>query len=343
MKLSSKWVLSVFAVALGVALGLTAGAGDAQQKNQLTATKAAAAPSLDGAMDATWQGAVPMTVKVMGGRGLQNGSTEVSVRAVYTADTVYFLMQYKDETNSVRREPWQKQADGSWQKLADPNNKGGDNNLYYEDKWAMIWNISSPAFEQRGCFSACHTGEGKAFGNKYTPNPGDRLDMWHMKGVRTGTVDQVDDQYVDNTRYDKDKAAEAGRKSDPNTGGGYTNNVSDDKKAPKFALPGNKPVPPYWIMSKEKEPFDDSKYKAGDEVPGIIVAPYTGDRGDISAKIVYKDGVRTSVFWRKLVTNSEYDVQFSDLKKEYAFGVAVFDNAQVRHAYSPGVLKMKFE
>ena len=53
--------------------------------------------------------------------------------------------------------------------------------------------------------------------------------------------------------------------------------------------------------------------------------------------------MRTIVFWRKLVTGSEYDVQFSDLKKEYAFGVAVFDNAQVRHAYSPGVLKMKFE
>jgi hypothetical protein len=333
----------VFAVALWVALGLTVGAGDAQQKTQLTAKKVAAAPSLDGATDASWQGAVPMTVKVVGGRGLQNGSTEVSVRAVYTADTVYFLMQYKDETNSIRREPWQKQADGSWQKLVDPNNKGGDNNLYYEDKWAMIWSISSPAFEQRGCFSACHTGEGKAFGNKYTANPGERLDMWHMKGVRTGTVDQVDDQYVDNTRYDKDKAAEAGRKSDPNTGGGYTNNVSDDKKAPKFARPGNKPVPPYWILAGEKEPFDDSKYKAGDEVPGIIVAPFTGDRGDISAKIVYKDGVRTSVFWRKLVTGSEYDVQFSDLKKEHAFGMAVFDNAQVRHAFTPGVLKLLFE
>jgi hypothetical protein len=25
------------------------------------------------------------------------------------------------------------------------------------------------------------------------------------------------------------------------------------------------------------------------------------------------------------------------MKKQYAFGVAVFDNAQVRHAYSPGV------
>ena len=42
-------------------------------------------------------------------------------------------------------------------------------------------------------------------------------------------------------------------------------------------------------------------------------------------------------------SRSEYDVQFSDLKKQYAFGVAVFDNAQVRHAYTPGVLKMVFE
>jgi hypothetical protein len=56
-----------------------------------------------------------------------------------------------------------------------------------------------------------------------------------------------------------------------------------------------------------------------------------------------RDGVRTRVFWRKLVTGSEYDVQFNDLKKEYAFGVAVFDNAQVRHAYTPGVLRLKFE
>src|SRR5512143_1359804 len=107
---------------------------------------------------------------------------------------------------------------------------------------------------------------------------------------------------------------------------GTRTTLSDDKKTPKVALPGNKPAPPYWILAGEKEPFDDSKYKAGDEVPAIIVGPFTGDRGDISAKIVYKDGVRTSVFWRKLATGSEYDVQFSDLKNEYAFGVAVFDN-----------------
>ena len=57
-------------------------------------------------------------------------------------------------------------------------------------------------------------------------------------------------------------------------------NVSDDKKE-KFALKGNKPAPPYWIVEGEKEAFDGSKYKAGDEVPSIIVAPFIGDRGDI--------------------------------------------------------------
>ena len=82
-------------------------------------------------------------------------------------------------------------------------------------------------------------------------------------------------------------------------------------------------------MDADKEPLDESKYKAGDEVPGIAVAPFTGDQTDIAAKHAWKDGVRTIVMSRKLVTGSEFDVQFDDLK-QYAFGVAVFDNAQVR-------------
>jgi hypothetical protein len=333
----------VLVLALGVGLGLAVGLTDAQEKNVLVAKKVATAPTLDGVMEDAWKAAGPLTVKVIGGRNLSGGSTEVSLRAVYTADMVYFLVQYKDSTESLRRSPWVKQADGSWQKLKDPNDKGGDNNLYYEDKMAVIWNINSPAFEQRGCFSACHAGEGKPFGNKYTANAGERLDMWHWKGVRTGTIGQIDDQYVDNTRYDKEKSPNAGRKNDPKTGGGYVDNVSDDKKGPKFALKGNTPAAPYWIVDSEKEALDDSKYKAGAEVPGIIVAPFTGDRGDIAAKHTYKDGVRTIEIARKLVTGSEFDVQFDDLKKDYAFGVSVFDNAQVRHAYSTGVLKMKFE
>ena len=162
------------------------------------------------------------------------------------------------------------------------------------------------------------------------------------KKVAKGPVGQVDDQYLDSTRYDKDKAPDAGRKSDPKTTGGYVDNVSDDKKTPKFGAKGNKPAPPYWILDQEKEPLDDSKYKAGNEVPGIIVAPFVGDRGDISAKAVWSKGVWTLEFSRKLKTGSQYDVQFDDLSKQYAFGVAVFDNAQVRHAFAAGATKLAF-
>jgi hypothetical protein len=339
---SSKALVVFVAIVTGLSFGLALGRPEAQQKNVLVAKKVAAAPAADGSVDAVWSGAQPLTVKAVGGKNLPGGSTDVTLRSVVAGDTIYFLVQYKDATQSMRREPWQKQADGSWKKLKDPDDKGGDNNVYYEDKLAMIWNISSPAFEQRGCMAACHTGEGKPYGNKYLPNANERADIWHLKGVRTGSIGQVDDQYLDGTRYDKDKAPEAGRKSDPKTGGGYVDNVTDDKKGPKFALKGNTPAPPYWIVDADKEPFDDSKYKAGDEVPGIIVAPFTGDRGDISANVTWKDGTYTVVMWRKLATGSEYDVQFNE-KKEYAFGVAVFDNAQVRHAYTPGVLKLVIE
>ncbi len=331
-------------VAAGLALGLGIPQTDAQQQNVLVARKATAPPATDGTLDAAWQAAPPLTVKVLGGRNLPGGRTQVNIRALYTEDSVYLHLQYEDPTQSLRRSPWVRQPDGSWQKLRDPNDKGGDNNLYYEDKLAVIWNISSPAFEAKGCMSACHTGEGKPFGNKYTAAAGERLDMWHLKAVRGGvSVGQVDDQYVDSTRYDKEKSPNAGRKPDPKTGGGYADNATEDKKGPRFALPGNRPAPPYWILDAEKEPLDNTKYKAGDEVPGILVAPFTGDRGDISATMTWKDGAWTAVMWRKRHTGSEYDVQFDDPRKTYAFGVAVFDNSQVRHAYSPGVLKMVFE
>ena len=309
------------------------------------AVKTDAAPKIDGTIDSVWSTANPVSITVSGGANLPNGSTTVELRALYSADTVYFLAQWADPTESVRRAPFQKQADGTWKKLGDPNDKGGDNNLYYEDKMAFIWNIndSIAGFNTQGCMATCHAGEvGKPFGNKYTANAGEIGDIWHWKSVRTGTVGQIDDQYVDNTRYDAQTAPEAGRKSDPKTAGGYADNTLDDNKLPKYALPGNKAAPPYWIKDSEKVAFDDSKYKANDEVPGIIVAPITGDRGDITSANAYKDGKYTLEWSRKLSTGSQYDVQFTDLNKTYYFGVAVFENAQVRHAFSGGPNKLVF-
>lgn len=43
---------------------------------------------------------------------------------------------------------------------------------------------------------------------------------------------------------------------------------------------------------------------------------------------------------RTLVTDGKYEVQFGDLKDKYEFGIAAFDNAQVRHAFHSGSLKL---
>lgn len=311
-------------------------------QNTLESKKVSTAPKLDAEVDALWQQAAPLKVKAVGGANFPGGGTEITLRSVYTGDNIYFLVQYADATESQRRSPYQKQADGTWKKLAAPNDKGGDNNVYYEDKLAMIWSINSPSFEKSGCMISCHAGEkGKPYGNKYLPS-GETGDIWHIKTVRTGPVGQVDDQYLDDTKYDKDKSPEAGRKSDAKTGGGYVDNKLVDGK-PEFALAGNKTAPPYWIIDSQKTAFDDSKYAAGAEIPSIIVAPFSGDRADIGLALKWSGGVWTYEFSRKLVTGSATDVQFSDQQKDYAFGIAVFDNAQVRHAFANGVIKLRFK
>lgn len=302
----------------------------------LSSAKADKAPTVDAQVDDVWSKAKPTTIRVNG--GVNKSETDVVLKSVYTQDMVYFLAQYKDPTESYKRLPWQKQADGTWKQLR----TGQHENTYYEDKFALLWNIgdSIKNFNTQGCAVTCHaTTAGRDRPLKYTNAAGELGDIWHAKMVRTLPVGHIDDQYVN----DDQKADEGGRKSDARTGGGYSNNAKEGSKTPPFALPNNKPAPPYWILDSEKAPFDDSKYKANDEVPGIIIAPFQGDRGDIGAKAAWKDGTWTLEWGRKLDTGSKTDIQFKDLTKPYYFGVAVFDNTQIGHAVQYGVTKFTFE
>lgn len=81
---------------------------------------------------------------------------------------------------------------------------------------------------------------------------------------------------------------------------------------------------------------------AGDEVASILVSKFAGDHGKIDTAMAWKDGSYTVVIARKPVKGSKYDVQFANLDAEYPFGLALFDNAQVRHAFHRGALKLKF-
>ena len=342
---------SVGAAALTALAFGPAAAQTAVKPVPIKAMKLTAAPSLDGD-DAVWTGAPAVTVNAVKGVHFKDnqGNTTATVRALYAGDTLYMMITWEDPTRSVQRFPYQKQPDGTWKKLVDANDKGGDDNVYYEDKFAMIWNIGGSIFgfnEKFGCQAACHAGEpGKPYGNKYTSEEGEIGDIWHMKYVRGGFLGAVDDQYVDHTRYSQ-KTPEAGRKSDASgaPGGGYQDVKLVDGK-PEFmsrdAKPANKGGT-YWIRAEDRVPFDDSKFVAGDEVASIVVAPFTGDRGDIRANVTWQDGKWTAKLARKLVTGSKTDVQFNDLGASYGFGIAFFDNAQVRHAYVQEPLILTFE
>ncbi|MBM3152946.1 MAG: ethylbenzene dehydrogenase [Chloroflexi bacterium] len=323
----------------------------------LVSFPSATAPTLDGVGDeAAWADADEVVITVAGGA---NGfTTDVHIKTIYTADSIYFLVSYADSTESWFRSPWQMQADGTWMKINDPNDLGGDNNLVYEDKMAFIWPINNSIanFESVGCFIACHAGEeGKPYGNKYTASEGELGDIWHWKSIRN--LNQIDDQYLDWTRYNAETAKEAGRKSDPKESGGYSDNYGTkpdpadatktvaDKTIPGFSSPSTDLATgaPGYILASEKVPFDAAAFNPGDYIPGIVKSEMVGDRGNISAGWKYADGTWTLEFGRLLDTGSEFDVQFTDLSAMYYFSVAVFDNAQVRHAFETGVSFLVFK
>lgn len=304
----------------------------------LSAVKVATAPTIDGVPEVIWDQAPSTTINVAG--GANTGSAKVTLKSIYTNDSVYFLAVWNDPTQSDRRLPWQKQANGSWKQLTTPGALEGGEETFYEDKFAQIWNMNISSFGTEGCFATCHAGENsdiKAFGNKYTQN-GNLGDIWHMKTVRTNPTGYIDDQYVDSRQYSITNP-DAGRHSDPGTAP-YFNNINGTGTGPNYTS-ADQPAPPYWIFDNLKQPFNDT-YNVSDEIAGIVIRPPTGDRADILAKAVYSNGNWTMEYGRKLLTGSTLDVQFSDLTKGYYFGTAVFDNAQTRHNYESSVTKLVF-
>ena len=132
--------------------------------NTLMASKVGTAPNPSAlAADPAWAAARPLTFKLSDGANFAGGKgeTTATLKAVYTSDMLYMLVQYQDPTNSMRRAPFQKQADGSWKALREAQNKGGDENTYYEDKWAFLWPVGTVRnFDKQGCTVSCHLGEG---------------------------------------------------------------------------------------------------------------------------------------------------------------------------------------
>lgn len=357
-------VVSIACVLLSVHLGFSKKAPD----NALVSTRLKRkAPTLDGKLDDTWQLTRPFVIKTEvpsyeAFASLYQGKKyDVSIRSFYTDTDVYFFVQWTgDGEVSLERESWyynDKEKKWMQKPKADPDAYGPP---VYEDKFAFMWEIggSSPKFRTEGGSIFCH----KKL--KYTNSESEKMDIWHWKLVRTGPVNQIDDQYV---TYKGEGVN--GRANDAGAGS-YKDNVQELEKGgrkikiPVKWIPGQANY--HWIMAddlkakkivdidKENNLIDEDKnvlkkedFMLGSKrlIPSITdVKPATGSRGDVTTVAYYDEGKKT---WnlevkRARVTGNDDDVQFSDLQGTYYFSVSVFNNAAIAHATPGGLVGNSF-
>ena len=133
----------------------------------LTAIAAETAPIIDGmADDATWDQATPLLSEVAEGK---IGKVDVTLRAAYDADNVYFLLEWSDETES-REDP-----------------EAGD-------RLALMWQITPiNGFDIVGCNQACHSGFPSGM---WLEDESERADLWLWQASNPEASGHMDDRYI---------------------------------------------------------------------------------------------------------------------------------------------------
>jgi hypothetical protein len=192
----------------------------AGETNILLSQKTATPPTIDGTVDAAWANATKLEVvpEVPNpGRGLFAGyigtQYPATVRSMYDAQNIYFLVEWNDPTNNAVQ-PWYfNPTTKRWAQRANSNQFDVNGVLTKEgmgqDQLAMLWNIdhSTSKFPAQTCYASCHiftpyknfAGQwiANASGNHYTSGPNEKIDMWWCRLSKDILTNQMDDQYQD--------------------------------------------------------------------------------------------------------------------------------------------------
>ena len=323
---------------------------------ELPVKKVSSAPLVDGSSDdQAWAGAQPVDIPT--GRGVNSPDGEmVTVRMTHDGEKLYALFEWPDPTRSRKHLPLQKTKEG-WKVL---QNEFGiqDEDTFYEDKFGVMF-AKTPDLAGAG---TSHLGP-KPIANKPAPaggrglhytTDGSIVDVWHWKSVRTGALDQIDDNYF-GPPMDPDpkkKRYTGGYTQDPKSGGGYKMNW--EKFSSETIVPKRLPKDPSMLDGVQNASLDPKKsdseqfsmklsdtvpyseeadtYPEGTIMPSVLIEkPHEGDRGQVFAKAEWKDGRWTLEAERKLDTKSKYDLALIKDRPLYMW-VAVFNHTQTRHS-----------
>ncbi len=312
------------AILSALLVGVCAGNALAAGANLVTAKKVSKDP-VD-ISSSEWSSASEAALVNDGASGgpFEKKTLQVKVKAVYTkGGNVSVLVSWPDADQNVSKEPW-KYSKGKWTK------QNVD-----EDKLAFNWEIKRiKNFATKGCAVVCHAeSKNKEDWKYHTDTATERGDLWEWKAQTSGALGYAEDGYVDDDS----------RKADSGTGKAKKNE-SADKKGPKFMQdPAKKATVAGALMEGETVEIKGHKFKDGDVVPSWILSKYSGSMADVKAKAKWANGQWTVMLQRKLETSDkENDVQF-DTRKDFNFGLAIFNNSSRHNSYNSGPMKLKFD
>lgn len=306
--------------------GQAAGDAAASKANTITAIKVDAV-SPDSAA-AHWADAPTLTVPTKSPlEGVADGPA-VSIQAVYDDKSLAMRFEWVDATESLLKNAWK------WDGTA--FTKSGD-----EDRVQLLWPIQNiPDFASKGCAAACHNMD--ADKEKWwmgTESADLRYDLWHWKSARTNQVGQSDDQWVGVLADPAN--VESSRYGDAKESGGYKDNLNEAGDGPAFMH--GKDAAAQFILAGEEVAIDTAALTNGAIIPGFVIAPAVGSRGDVTANGVWQDGKWTVVLVRALDTGHEDDVTFTP-PKAYPFGLSVTDDGGgMDHTNAPDVLTLEWQ
>ncbi len=276
-------------------------------------------PTIDGKIDKVWDSVEPMEIELSGEVEL------VNTRIVYTAKEVYFLFEWEDYTKSVNR--LYTYTSGTWE--------ASEDNV---DSLNILWNLNMDKFNQDGCQILCHKEE--KLSAMHTRKPGEKLDLWRWRSQLTNPLGYADDQYMQDVIGDFEGDTTGKR---PDSGrSGYFMNWDSTKKRPLYI---GKQKHSVTLFKDEAIVVNDStKFPEGMVVPKEALRTPEGSRADLKAKAIWEDDKWTLELKRALSTKDlENDVQFTDLKKGYIFGISIHeDGFQDEHA-TADLLQLNFK
>lgn len=345
---------AIVAIATGAAVAGVTYVADTGSLPTLEIVRTSDLPVLDGdGTDAAWQAAPEAVVHTTRGFGSSGADVDVHIRALRDDRTAYLQFRWPDATRSQKHVPLLK-TEAGW-KVVQTHYFDNDESDYYEDKFAVMLARSPVAAGNTVRLGPKplddRPGPSNGLGLHVTSD-GSLADVWHWKSVRSGALNQFDDNYFGPPMDEKPGRYTGGYTQDPKTAGGFEQNFEKIDDSPlvkvkylpavlatqqarmgRFDPDPESSDPGVYAMSRaDVVPYSrkaDAAIPVGTVIPSVIVdKPFEGDRGDVEVHAQWKDGWWTLEARRALDTGSRYDVPLED---GVFMWVAVFDHNQVRH------------